>query len=1053
MADASPIQTAFNGGIFSPLLEGHIDAPRRGSSYSDSTNLIALKQGPLVRRGGMVWVFEDRELSDSRIKLFEFIFNDEQAYLVAFTDSFFRFYRNDSIVFLASRDQTVTGITAASPPVVTVASATGYDAGIPCQITGLSEAVELNDRMFRALNLSGNTFELFEGDGSTPAAAPAVAESSSTGTAQQAFALAVPYTNESDLFDSNGLFIPDIVQSNDVMYIAHGNFATRVLARTADDAWTIVKLKFDNGPFQVQNFSDTTMTVSFVSSRVWKIITSSGDTTVISGATQANPVVVTTSSDHELSSSDKAYIKGVAGMVELNDIAYNITVLSSTTFSLQDVNTDANVDGTGFTAYSSAGTVEKTATVVVPSDTLTAAAGGDANNLGTATQTLRLIRIKDDSPNVWRWGRITKYVNAVEFQVTIDDAAKDLTAIAGGTAEWALGAYSDTTGYPSVTSIHEGRLVFGATSSEPRRIDFSAIAGFNPTSTDFIPSDEDGIVRPDDSIGVTIGGGSANPITWIDSISQGLAVGTIAAEGLIRSSSNSESLTPENATYKKSSTAGSTSIQPLAIGNALIHVQFIRRRLQELTFNFQRDGFQSFDMTELAEHLTREKIVDIAYQQQPIETIWVLLGNGTLLGFTYERNADVLGWHRHVIGGVDVDINSIAVIPSNDLSRDELWMAVTRTVAGLTTPVRTYIERMERFYEDDIIQEHAYHQDSGRIYRTAEIVITGVTQFTSNAVTTAANHGQKNGDSVYIRGIEGMSQLNGNTYMVSGVTSITLNKIVLADPSTSLGTKITITGATQADPVVVTAVGHGRANGDDVRITGVIGMVELNNDAYKIKNITVDTMELTEKPLGGNLDGTGFGAYVSGGVVQEYDPQIVDTTGFDAYVSGGTAQESVSTFRALDHLEGETVQVYVDGRTHADKTVTLGAVTLDDGITGANVSIGLANEWTFESHRVEVGSALGTSQGKIKRFSQVIFRLFKTLGFQSGADLDGTLDEEPFTYGTDPDSMTPLFTGDLPVNWPGGYETEGRIVAKGVGPFPAQIQSFMPQVKTSEKPR
>ena len=179
----------------------------------------------------------------------------------------------------------------------------------------------------------------------------------------------------------------------------------------------------------------------------------------------------------------------------------------------------------------------------------------------------------------------------------------------------------------------------------------------------------------------------------------------------------------------------------------------------------------------------------------------------------------------------------------------------------------------------------------------------------------------------------------------------------------------------------------------------------------------------------------------------------VDGTGFDAYISAGTLQESVAQFRALDPLEGETVEVYVDGRTHANKVVTLGLVTLDDGRTGANVSIGLPNEWTFKSHRIETGSALVSSQGKIKFISQVIFRLLSTLGFQYGPDLDGTLDEEPFTYGTDPDSMTPLFTGDLQVDWPGSHETVGRVTAKGTGPFPVQIQSIVPQIKTSDKLR
>ena len=877
MADASPIQTSFNGGIFSPLLEGHIDAPRRGASYRDSTNLIALKQGPLVRRGGTIKVFEEKLLSSGRTKLIDFIFNDEQAYLIAFTKNNAHIYRNGSIVFDSSSDQTVTGITAATPPVVTVADASGYTGGRALQLTGLTEAIEYNNRNFTAFNGTGTTFELFDADRLT-AIVGVTAETSSTGLAEAAFSLTLPYTQESDLFDADGLFIPDVVQSNDVMYVTQGDFAVRVIARTADDAWTIVKLRFDNGPFQTQNFSDVTFTVSAVSGRIWNVLTS-------------------------------------------------------------------------------------VANVIVTSDTLDAASGGDANDLGTATEDNRLVRILDDvtSDGKWRWGRITKYVDTTNFQVTVDDDAKNLTTVPA-TTDWALGAYSDTTGYPTVTSIHEGRLVFGATSDEPRRVDFSAIAGFNPIFTDFIPSDEDGIVRPDDSIGVTIGGGSANPVMWIESISQGLAVGTIAAEGLIRSSKNSESLTPSNATYKKSSTAGSASIQPLPIRDALLHVQFIRRRLQELTFTFDKDGFQSFDMTELAENLTRTGIVDIAYQQQPIETIWVVLTDGVLLGFTYERSADVLGWHRHVLGGTDVDVNSIRVIPSEDLDRDELWLVVTRTISGLTTTARSYVERMDRFYEDDIIQEHAYHQDCGTIYRTTEIVVSGATQADPIVITTATNHGRSNGDNAYIRDITGMTELNGNT--------------------------------------------------------------------YELANVTATTAELKDTATSVDVDGTEF----------------------TAYVSGGTLQESVGTFRALDYLEGEIVEVYVDGRTHANKTVAGGLITLDDSRTGANVSIGLPHEWTFKSHRVESGSVLGTAQGKIKQFSQVVFRLLSTLGFQYG-EIDGQLDEEPFDYGTDIDSMTPLFTGDKQVDWPIGFEKAGRIEAKGTGPFPAQIQSIMPQVKVAEKPR
>jgi len=70
-----------------------------------------------------------------------------------------------------------------------------------------------------------------------------------------------------------------------------------------------------------------------------------------------------------------------------------------------------------------------------------------------------------------------------------------------------------------------------------------------------------------------------------------------------------------------------------------------------------------------------------------------------------------------------------------------------------------------------------------------------------------------------------------------------------------------ISGATQADPVVITATGHGFSNGDKVSIRGVAGMTQLNLEtAYVVANKATNTFELT------GVDGTGFGAYGSGGV-------------------------------------------------------------------------------------------------------------------------------------------------------------------------------------------
>ena len=78
----------------------------------------------------------------------------------------------------------------------------------------------------------------------------------------------------------------------------------------------------------------------------------------------------------------------------------------------------------------------------------------------------------------------------------------------------------------------------------------------------------------------------------------------------------------------------------------------------------------------------------------------------------------------------------------------------------------------------------------------------------------------------------------------------------------------TITGATAANPVVVTATAHGFANGDEVKISGVVGMTEINNLRFTIANKTTDTFELTSQIDGANIDGTAYTAYSSAGTAE-----------------------------------------------------------------------------------------------------------------------------------------------------------------------------------------
>lgn len=80
----------------------------------------------------------------------------------------------------------------------------------------------------------------------------------------------------------------------------------------------------------------------------------------------------------------------------------------------------------------------------------------------------------------------------------------------------------------------------------------------------------------------------------------------------------------------------------------------------------------------------------------------------------------------------------------------------------------------------------------------------------------------------------------------------------------------TITGATKADPVVITSVGHGFSDGDEVFITGS-DMTEINKRLFKVADKAADTFELTDDggaSPGNDIDGSAFVGAGTNGLIQ-----------------------------------------------------------------------------------------------------------------------------------------------------------------------------------------
>ncbi len=78
---------------------------------------------------------------------------------------------------------------------------------------------------------------------------------------------------------------------------------------------------------------------------------------------------------------------------------------------------------------------------------------------------------------------------------------------------------------------------------------------------------------------------------------------------------------------------------------------------------------------------------------------------------------------------------------------------------------------------------------------------------------------------------------------------------------TQVVTAQSVSGATNATPIVVTATSHGYSDGDFVHITGVVGNTACN-DLHVVANKTTNTFELNT-PAGADVAGNG--AYSSGG--------------------------------------------------------------------------------------------------------------------------------------------------------------------------------------------
>lgn len=242
---------------------------------------------------------------------------------------------------------------------------------------------------------------------------------------------------------------------------------------------------------------------------------------------------------------------------------------------------------------------------------------------------------------------------------------------------------------------------------------------------------------------------TTNDIRWAEAL-ETLLVGTSGDEWVIRSNDLDTPITPTNHTIKQQSNHGSRNIQPAKVNEQILFVDFVGRKMRELTFN--GDKYVAPDLTALAEHITSSGIVCIAHQRNPDSILWCVLDDGSLICLTYEREQNVVAWSKHPIDGT---VQSVCVTPGS--TEDEIYISVFRTITGETVTYEsetvtyegetitlvsyvTYIEKMmPKNFGADI--EDAFFVDSGITFESAiaTTTVTGLTHLVGETVVILAD--------------------------------------------------------------------------------------------------------------------------------------------------------------------------------------------------------------------------------------------------------------------------------------------------------------------------
>jgi hypothetical protein len=243
---------------------------------------------------------------------------------------------------------------------------------------------------------------------------------------------------------------------------------------------------------------------------------------------------------------------------------------------------------------------------------------------------------------------------------------------------WAIreNAWNAVDGYPRAVNLYEQRLIAASTAAFPQTIWGSKLAEYNNFA--------DG-AADDDGFAFTIAADQVNSVEHLAQIRE-LVPLTYGGE-FSMSGGVEKPLTPTNVRVRAQTFYGTSNTRPERVGNEIVFMQRGGRKVRSIGYRVDIDAYSSPDLSVLAEHITEGGISEMAYQQEPDATVWMVRDDGVLVSMAIDRDQDVVAFARHITDGI---VESVAAIPNGSV--DQVWLSVQREIDGSTV---RYIEVMD----------------------------------------------------------------------------------------------------------------------------------------------------------------------------------------------------------------------------------------------------------------------------------------------------------------------------------------------------------------------